>query len=135
MTRDGGIDMRNSSVESIGAGPEDWTERIARAPNGATVRLRAGAYRNSSLNGISKSSSSPVVIDGGGATFSGRRNLDSFRPIAAQTARLSHRYGTYPGVYPVASDATLRLTDCHGLVIRNIRFIDSWPTAVHIDRC
>ena len=125
-----------NSARTIEAGPLEWVDRVRNAPDGATVRLESTVrYPPAHLSGVRHPTSSPVVVDGCKATFTGGITLDEFKPIAADTARLAHRYGRYPGVYPIADQCTLRLSDCHGLTLRNFSFEDSWPTAVYLDNC
>ena len=125
-----------SAARNIGAGPADWVDRVHRAPDGATVRLRKDPrYPAARLAGIRHPAGNPVVVEADRALFSAGRTLESFRQTAADTARLAHRIAGYPGVYPIADQATLHLANCHGLTLRNFLFEDSWPTAVYLQDC
>jgi hypothetical protein len=125
-----------SATGAIEGGPNDWVERVKSARDGATIRLRPDLpYSPACLAGISHPAGNPVVVDAGRASFSRGMSIDRFKQIAADTARRAHLEGRYPGIYPIADQCTLRLTNCQGLTLRNFRFEDSWPTAVYLDNC
>ena len=108
-------------MASIVAGPKDWVDVVAQAPDGTTIELNPGTYPAAWLSGIRKSAKAPVIIDGGGkVTFDGGVDLVKFGAKAADAARWAHKYGRnhYPGVYSIAHEATLKITGCSGLAIR-----------------
>ena len=123
-------------MTSIAADPGDWVSKVATAPDGATVALQPGHYPKAELTGIRKSARAPVVIEGGpGVIFEGERDFNTFGRIAAEVAwwARQHTERGYPGVYPIAHQATLKVTSCTGLAFRKLAFVKSWPTAIYID--
>lgn len=61
-----------------------------------------------------------------------------FTDISVEYNRLAARLagaGRFPGVYPIADQAWLRLIGCSHLVVENLHFRDCWPTAILIENC
>jgi len=117
------------------ATPDTLDQIIRQAGPGTTINLVPGTYGPLRISGIRVDPNRPIVIEGGGATFNGRSTLATFGPRAAEIAREVRRSGKYPGVYSIADEAAFTVEHCAGLVFRDIRFRDAWPTAVYINDC
>ena len=50
-------------------------------------------------------------------------------------AQAARDRGDYPGVYPIAMEAYLRLEDCDWIVLEDLQFEGCWPTAVALRDC
>ena len=121
-------------MRTIEAGPDTLDEALRGATAGTIIKLEEGRYRALRIRNIRGDPSRPIVVEGGDDVFfDGGIELDRFRPRAARVARKTKQIGKYPGVYPIAHQARVRISNCAGLTFRNLRFHRSWPTAIHIE--
>jgi hypothetical protein len=118
-------------VAEAGATPETLESVLRDAVGGDTIRLAPGTYRRLRIK--DRRFAPPLLVDGGGhAIFDGGVTLAQFRPRAEQVAWETKQGDKYPGVYPIADEATIRLEGSSGLVLRGLAFRNSWPTAIWI---
>jgi hypothetical protein len=103
----------------------------ALAPD-TVVQLLPGVYTQPvEIAGQRGRPDAPIVIrDFDSVIFDGRQTVDDFMPQAEAVARYAEASGLYPGVYPIADQAQLKLRDCAWITLEALRFQRCWPTAV-----
>lgn len=124
-------------MATIPADPRTLPEILRSLAPGTTVQLEAGVYtRPVEMVGQRGRPEAPIVIRGWEtAVFDGLQTVDDFTPRAEAVAHQAEEEGRYPGVYPIAHEAHLKLRDCAWVTLDGLRFRRCWPTAVWMKDC
>ncbi len=67
--------------------------------------------------------------------FQGAHDEAAYRTIAEHIARRREAGGHFPTQAETADQAIITLIDCQHVVLRDIGFVDCWPTAIYLDNC
>jgi hypothetical protein len=121
-------------MATVVANPQTLPGIVKSLTPGTIVQLSPGVY-SKPIELISQRGrpDAPIIIRGANtALIDGGQTVDDFTPRAEEVARQAEAAGRYPGVYPIAHEAQLRLSDCSWIALDTLRFQRCWPTAVWI---
>jgi hypothetical protein len=124
-------------MTTITADPRTLPMILRSLTPGTVVQLAAGVYTQPvEIVRQHGRPDAPIVIRGvQTAVFDGLQSVDDFTPRAEEVAHQAEAAGHYPGVYPIADEAHLKIRDCAWITLDALRFRRCWPTALWLKDC
>src|SRR5262249_39221688 len=115
-------------MATIDVDPTTLGRVLRSASAGTVIQLRPGQYKAPvELVGRLGRPGAPIIIRGADdAWFDGGQTVDDFTPRAEEVAREAEAAGKYPGVYPIAHEAQLKIIDCQWIILDGLNFRGCW---------
>ncbi|WP_136656563.1 right-handed parallel beta-helix repeat-containing protein [Nitratireductor sp. XY-223] len=119
------------------ANPSNLAKRCAKLRAGDRLVLEPGLYgKPLVLTGIRGTAHDPIIIEAEeGAVFTGGLSLKKYGRRANLIAMRRQAAGYYPSVGQTADEAAFALIRCQHIILRDLKFLRCWPTAVYLDEC
>ncbi|WP_419911476.1 right-handed parallel beta-helix repeat-containing protein [Hoeflea sp.] len=119
------------------ANPSNIAKRCSKLRAGDRLVLEEGVYRFPLvLTGIRGTALNPITIEAeNGAVFTSGLSIKKHGRQANLVAMRRQAAGYYPSVGQTADEAAFAFIRCQHIVLRDLKFLRCWPTAVYLDEC